>query len=141
VKSQQYAAIVRFNDLKPRVESRLVLGAGWTVIDRNSQEGWVMLGRPKDFKPKSEDQTAYPHSVIKPSDPPPPWEQPEFKSVDGIPDYRVKELNRRCQRIVNCFQNPEENNRHIRTQIHNMGQSLNSIEQEYVENWCFQYVL
>jgi hypothetical protein len=116
---------IKKENLTFQAECKLVQKGGWIIIER--VDGYVSLGKPEDWQER----------VTKSSSPSGlPWDD-----FGELSDKRKDELNRRCQRVVDCFEKPHEHAGIIKKQIHNFGQSLNSLEQEYVTNWAFNYVL
>lgn len=122
--SPNLVARIKFpkSSLSLPLEMRFVQKFGWIVDERGTD--YVILKKPKG-KPVSS-APAYPHSL---------------EILDEISEERQKELNRRCQRVVDCFVEPEAHKTAIRKQLHNFGQRLPILEQQFVENWSFNNVL
>lgn len=91
---------------------------------------------------------------VEPTDPPPPWDQNmatyshthptgEPMTVDEIPEWRVRELTRRCMKIYDCFVEPNSFSKAIRGQIAAMAkrEHLTDVELEWIENWIYNNVL
>lgn len=135
---------LRKDRLTPKAETTLCIRGGFFVMERGVD--YVILAKRKDWvppafldkKPTTKDLYDAQKAAIDIMSSTPRTEE---ISVEGIPEFRIKELNRLCKRTVDAFAEPEKHKHHIRQQLHNMGQRLTNLEQEYVENWCFQYVL
>lgn len=124
------------NNLSDQAEQNLCAKGGFYVISRDNE--FVELGKPKSWKPPTKVSSAFP-----------PWDTDDSQDYTPntrqlfeteLTEDRISFLNRRCQRIVDAFVDPSAKDSVIRHQLHNFGQRLSSLEQEYVENWAFNYI-
>lgn len=124
-----------------KLEHKLVTERGFHVYSRLNGGGVILQ---KGFLDKPGETVAdLPPGMARQL----PWEE-DYKDHpsddDGeIPPWRIAELERRCDRIVNSFHDPYGQSQHVRDQILRMTKRthLTTAECEWVQNWIYTNVL
>lgn len=97
-------------DMPWRLESMLINKLGFRVFSR-SQKDWMILEKVK--------------STFK----------PEVLINGELPEDVQTMLIKRCNNIVNQFDEPELHLDSLRTRLHNMSQTLPILQCKYVQEW------
>jgi hypothetical protein len=64
---------------------------------------------------------------------------PKKREKSSLFEEKSNYLIKRCNHIVNCFENPEANRKTIRKRLHNLAQTLPYREALFVHNWKDRY--